>query len=106
MLKDITLGQFFPGDSIVHRLDPRTKLILTLVYMVALFTAKSYYSYGLMIAVLAACVLLSKISIKTILKSVKPLVIIILFTVILNMFFTSGTHELFEFWIFRVTLEA
>ncbi len=106
MLKDITLGQFFPGTSIVHRLDPRTKIILTLVYIVALFTAESYFSYGLMIAVLVSIILLSEIGLKTILKSLKPLRIIIILTFILNMFFTPGTHELAPFWIIRITLEG
>jgi energy-coupling factor transport system permease protein len=106
MLKDITLGQFFPGSSVVHRLDPRTKLVLTLVYIVALFTAKSYFSYGLMAAVLLTCVLLSEISLKTIIRSVKPLVFIIMFTFVLNMFFTSGKIILVRFWIITITLEG
>jgi energy-coupling factor transport system permease protein len=106
MLKDITLGQYFPGKSVVHRLDPRTKLVLTLVYIVALFMAASYYSYGLMVAVLISIIVVSGIRLKTILKSVKPLIIIIIFTFILNMFFTSGTHELVSFWIIRITLEG
>ena len=59
MLKDITLGQYFPGDSIVHRLDPRTKLILVVVYIVALFLARFVFSYGIMMAVLITCILLS-----------------------------------------------
>ena len=106
MLKDITLGQFFPGQSVVHKLDPRTKLVLTLVYIAALFTAKSYYSYGLMIAVLVSVIHLSQINLKTILKSVKPLIIIIAFTFVINIFFTTGTHELVSFWIIRITLEG
>ncbi len=106
MLKDITLGQFFPGESVVHRLDPRTKLVLTLVYIVALFVAVSYYSYGLMVAVLVSVIGVSEIRLKTILKSVKPLIIIIIFTFILNLFFTSGTHDLVSFWGIRITLEG
>ena len=105
MLKDITLGQFFPGHSVVHRLDPRTKLVLTFVYIVALFMAKSYFSYGLMAAVLLACVLLSEINLKTILRSIKPLIIIILFTFVLNMLFTRGT-PIFKVWIITVTVEG
>lgn len=105
MLKDITLGQFFPGDSIVHRLDPRTKLILTLVYIVALFAAKGYYSYGLMLFVLVTVILLSKIKIGTILKSLKPLVFILLLTFILNMLFTGGTPVL-RFWVITITYEG
>ncbi len=105
MIKDITLGQFFPGESIVHRLDPRTKLTLTLVYIVALFTAKGYFSYGLMFAVLVTSILLSKINMKTILKSIRPLIYIIIFTFVLNMLFTKGTPA-FSFWIITVTYEG
>ena len=66
MLKDITLGQYFPGDSIVHRLDPRTKLILVVVYIVALFLARFVFSYGIMMAVLITCILLSGVGFKAI----------------------------------------
>jgi energy-coupling factor transport system permease protein len=105
MLKDITLGQFFPGESIVHRLDPRTKLILTLVYIVALFSAKGYYSYALMLVVLVACVVLSRINFRTVLRSIKPLIIIIIFTFVLNMLFTTGT-TLYRIWIINITYEG
>ena len=105
MIKDITLGQYFPGDSIVHRLDPRTKLILTLVYIVALFTSGGYLSYAFMFAVLLTCILLSKINLKTILRSIKPLLFIIVFTFILNLLFTKGT-AIFSFWFITVTYEG
>ena len=68
MLKDITLGQYFPGDSIVHRLDPRTKIILVVVYIVALFMAKFVVSYGIVMAVLISCILLSRVGFKAIFK--------------------------------------
>jgi energy-coupling factor transport system permease protein len=106
MLKDITLGQYFPGQSVVHRLDPRTKLVLTLVYIVALFAAKWIYSYGLMLVVLVTCILLSEINIKTILRSVKPLVIVIVFTFILNMLFTRSGDKLVSFWIIAITTDG
>lgn len=106
MLKDITLGQYFPGQSVVHRLDPRTKLVLTLVYIVALFAAKWIYSYGLMLVVLVTCILLSEINIKTILRSVKPLVIVIVFTFILNMLFTRSGDKLVSFWIITITTDG
>ena len=61
MLKDITLGQFFPGDSYIHRLDPRTKLLMVVVYIVALFMAKGWLAYGLVIAFLAMCIKISGI---------------------------------------------
>lgn len=105
MLKDITLGQFFPGDTVVHRLDPRTKLLFVMFYIVALFTAKSWVSFGIIFAVLAVSVILSKVSLKTIFKGLKPLVIIIVFTAILNMFFTKG-EPLVEFWVITITREG
>ena len=105
MLKDITLGQFFPGDTVVHRLDPRTKLILVIVYIITLFSAKWFVTYGLVLVVLASIIALSKIQLKTILKSLKPLLFIIVLTAILNLFYTPG-ETLLEFWIFTITKEG
>ena len=105
MLKDITLGQFFPGDSVLHKLDPRTKLILTLVYVVTLFAAVGPVTYGLMFVTLVLSVLLSKINLKTILRSIRPLVFIIVFTFVLNIFFTRGT-PIFKVWFITVTREG
>lgn len=105
MLKDITLGQYFPGTTIVHRLDPRTKILLTIVYIVALFVAKSYVSYAVMAAILIACIALSKVNPKNLVRGLKPLLIIIIFTGFLNMFYTSG-KVLVEFWIFKITQEG
>ena len=68
MMKDITLGQYFPGETVVHKLDPRTKLILVLVFIVALFSAVSWVSYALMFAITAACIAVSKIRPKTLLR--------------------------------------
>ena len=91
MLKDITLGQFFPGDTIVHRLDARTKLILLVLYIVALFQARAWWSYGLVLAVTAVCMILSKIKLKNIFRGLKPMLIIIVITALLNLFYTAGT---------------
>ena len=98
MLKDITLGQYYPGDTLVHRLDPRTKLILTLIYIVALFTAILYAGYLLVFLFLASSILISRIRLKNILSGLKPLVIIVLITGILNLFYTKGEHLLMHFW--------
>ena len=103
MLKDITLGQYFPGKSIIHRLDPRTKLIMLVVYIVALFLAESWVSYGLMFLFLAAVILLSTIPLKSILRGMKPLVMILIFTGVLNLFFTQEGEVIFHFWILTVT---
>ena len=91
MLKDVTLGQYFPGDTVVHRLDPRTKLILLIVYIVALFQAKSWWSYGLVLAVSVLCMAISKIRPKNLFKGLKPMLFIIVFTSLLNIFYTQGT---------------
>lgn len=105
MLKDITLGQYFPGDTVIHRLDPRTKLLMVIVYIVALFLCKWFVSYGVALAFLVMVIILSKIRLKALFKGLKPLLIIILFTAILNIFYTDGT-VLVEFWIFRITREG
>lgn len=91
MLKDVTLGQFFPGDTIVHRLDPRTKLILVIAYIAALFQARGWVSYGVVCAVTAACMLLSNIGLKNIFKGLRPMLLIIILTAALNIFYTAGT---------------
>lgn len=105
MLKDITLGQFFPGTSIVHRLDPRCKLLMTVVYIAALFTAENYVSYAAMLVVTGVCIALSRIPLKVILRGLKPLWIIIALTAVLNMFFTPG-RELVSFWKITITYEG
>ena len=105
MLKDVTLGQFFPGQTPIHKLDPRTKLVLVIVYIVALFLCKWFVSYGVALAFLATVIILSKIRLKALFKGLKPLLIIILFTAVLNIFYTDGT-VLVEFWIFRITREG
>ena len=91
MLKEVTLGQFFPGDTIVHRLDARTKLILVIVYIVGLFQAVGWVSYGAVTLATAACMWLSHISAKNIFKGLKPMLFIIVLTALLNIFYTDGT---------------
>ncbi len=104
MLKDITLGQFFPGNSVIHRLDPRTKLIVLIVYIVALFLAQSWISYGLLFLFLAAAIKISTIPLKTIVRGLKPLVMILIFTGVLNLFFTKEGPTLVSFWGLSITL--
>ena len=105
MLKDITLGQYFPGDTVVHRLDPRTKLLLVIVYIVALFLCKWFVSYAVALAFLVTAVALSRIRLKALFKGLKPLIIIIIFTALLNLFYSEG-RVLVEFWIFKITYEG
>ena len=98
MLKDITLGQYFPGDTPIHRLDPRTKLILVVLYIVALFQAKAWPSYLLLIALTIICMAISRITPKNIFKGLKPMLFIIAVTALLNLFYTKGT-PVREGWI-------
>ena len=106
MLKDITLGQFFPGHSAIHRMDPRTKLILTMVYIVALFVAQNWISYSLMLVFLLVCIKISSIPPKSIVRGMKPLVFILIFTAILNIFYTDGGVELVRLGSLAITTEG
>ena len=103
MLKDITLGQYFPGTTLIHRLDPRTKLIFVLMYIIALFVAKTYITYGIMLLILAVSIAVSRIPVKTMFKGLKPLTIIIIFTAILNLLYTKDGNTLVSFWIITIT---
>jgi energy-coupling factor transport system permease protein len=106
MLKDITLGQYFPGKSFIHRLDPRTKLIVLVVYIVALFLCVNWVSYGLMFALLACFIAVSSIPVKSFIRGMKPLVFILVFTAVLNLFFTAGENVLVAFWGITITMEG
>ncbi len=90
-LKDVTLGQYFPGDSLIHRLDPRSKLVFTVLYIVVIFLCKHLVSYGLVLAVLLVLIGISRVQPKVFLKGMKPVVFIVVFTAILNLFYTDGT---------------
>ena len=103
MLKDITLGQYFPGDTVAHRLDPRTKILLVVLYIVALFCANSLLAYGILALVLAVCVRVSHVGLKSLVRGLKPVVFIIVFTGVLNLFFTPGDHTLVEWGVLRIT---
>ena len=106
MLKDITLGQFFPGKSPIHRMDPRTKLILTVIYIVALFLAENWLSYLVMMVFLVSCVKISSIPPKSIVRGMKPLVFILMFTAILNLFYTDGGIVLVRLGSLAITTEG
>ena len=94
MLKDITLGQYFPGNSPIHRMDPRTKIVMLILYIVALFTAANWISYAIVFVFLVFAIAISKIPLKSIFNGMKPLVMILIFTGILNIFFTTGENVL------------
>ena len=102
MLKDVTLGQYFPGDTVIHRLDPRTKLLWLVGYIVALFMAKNVLGYALMLLILIGESAAAHIGPKTLLSGMKPLIFIVVFTGIINLFYGTG-EPLVQFWFFRIT---
>ena len=104
-LKDITLGQYFPGHTIPHRMDPRTKILLTTLYIVALFLCKQVVSYALVIAVLAWAVAVSHVGLKSIVRGMRPVLIIVILTAVLNLFYTPG-RELWRWGFLRITAEG
>ena len=107
MLRDITIGQHFPGNSLVHRFDPRLKILLTILYIVLLFAAANPLGLALSIAWLAVLYKMAKIPVRMIVKSLKPIVPIILFTCVLNLLFVTGQGEpLVQVWVLRIYAEG
>jgi len=106
MIKDITLGQFFPGNSLFHKLDPRVKIIAALLYIVMVFLCKSIWSFVFVCILTMAVICLSEIPLKMILKSLKPLIFIIVFTAVINIFWTKGETLLFQWKFITVYLEG
>ena len=107
MLRDITIGQHFPGNSLVHRFDPRLKLVLTIAYIVLLFAASNPLGLTLSILFLAVMYKVAKIPVKMIGKSLKPILPIVLFTAVLNLFFVSGEGDpLVHFWFLSIYAEG
>lgn len=106
MIKDITIGQYFPGSSVIHRLDSRAKLLLDLLYLVILFTAQSYTGLLAGMLFMVICYILSGIKLIMILRSVKPIVPLMLFTAVLNMLFIKGEAPLLSWWIIEIYPEG
>lgn len=105
MIRDITLGQYYPGESFIHRLDPRVKIVSTFAYIISLFLVKDFTGFAIETAFLVLVVYVSGVRPRFFLKGLKPVFIIILFTVTVNMFMTKG-HVLFELWFLTVTREG
>lgn len=103
MLKDVTLGQYFPGNTFIHRLDPRTKLLFALIYIIALFIAKTYVAYAVLLLVLAVSIAVSKIPVSAMFRGLKPLTIIIVFTAVINILYNHDGRALLSFWVFTIT---
>ncbi len=105
MIRDITLGQYYPGNSYIHRLDPRVKIMATLLYIVALFVVDDFIGFAIAFAGLAAAIAISKVPLRFILRGLKPVFLIIAFTFLINMFMIKG-EILVSFWIFTITREG
>ena len=108
MISDITLGQFFPGTSIIHKLDPRTKIILAVLYIVAVFSANTALAFGYLVLLTALLIVLSRIAFSVMFKGIKPIIFIVLFTALINIFLTKGEAEnkIFDFWMIEVYKEG
>ncbi len=107
MISDITLGQFFPGESILHRLDPRTKILLSTVFIVAVFVASTPFAFLLVTLFTAFLMAISGIRASVILKGIKPILLILLFTSIINILMTRGEGDpLVAFWIIKIYKEG
>ena len=105
MIRDITLGQYYPGNSLVHRLDPRIKIVATVLYIVALFIVRDFTGFAIAFAGLAVVTAVSRVPVKFILRGLKPVFLIILFTFILNMFMIKG-EVLVSLWILEISKEG
>ncbi len=106
MIKNITLGQFFPGNSIVHRLDARIKLVLAVAVIVLIFLVKTLIGYAVVLGFFVITMILSRISVKYVLRGLKPLWFILIFTFVLNTFFYTGGTQLFSWWVIRISEEG
>ena len=105
-MMDITIGQMYPANSLVHRLDARFKIVFTIMFVVALFVAGTPLAIGLNILFVLGSYILAKIPLKMFLKTLKPVLPIVIFMTVFNLLFYGGDTELFRFWIFRITKEG
>jgi len=106
MINNISLGQYFPGNSIIHRMDPRIKLVLVVAVIVLIFLMNTLIGHLVVFGFLVATIIVSRVNVKFVLRGLKPLWFIIIFTFVLNTFFYTGGSELFSWWIFRVSQEG
>ncbi len=105
MLKDITLGQYFPGNSFIHRLDPRTKILIIIAYVVMVFLVQNFIGYAALALFFAVCTAISKLSPKYLIRGLKPILVFIVFTGIFNLFLTSG-EVIWSMGFLKITREG
>lgn len=105
MIRDITIGQYYPANSVLHRMDPRTKIVCTLLYLISLFLFKSFWGYLAATVFLVMVIKISKVPFKFMIKGMKAIVMLLLVTCLFNLFLTPG-EKLVSFWIFTITKEG
>ena len=105
-MKSITFGQYYPADSVLHRMDPRMKVVLAMLYIVATFLCKNVLSFGLLLMSSLALILMSKIPLKIVVKSIRPILFVMLFTALINVFFTGGETPLVQWRFINIYLEG
>ncbi|WP_459130060.1 energy-coupling factor transporter transmembrane component T family protein [Guggenheimella bovis] len=106
MMKDITLGQYYPADSIIHKLDPRVKLMGTMIFIIAIFLCHTVLQYAVVTALTLLLIFISKVPFKFVLKGLKPILFLLVFATIMNLFFTKTGKVLFSFWVITITDEG
>ena len=105
-MSDMTLGQYFPAESVIHRLDARIKIVLAIAFMVLAFLVNTLQGYGMVLGLLVVTILLSRVPIRFVLKGLKPILFILIFTFVLNLFLTPGQTVWVHWWIFTITKES
>ena len=103
MIRDITIGQYYPAKSILHRLDPRVKIVCTLLYLISLFLFRNLAGYLVATVFLVGIIRMSKVPFSYIVKGLKPIVLLLLITVLFNLFLTRSGEVLWQWWIFTIT---
>lgn len=103
MFRDVAFGQYYPGGSFLHKMDARVKMVLSLVYLICIFFIQSFFGFGVIFMLLALIVAVSKVPVRSVLKSIKPILILLVFTTLLNLFFNLEGETLVQWWIFRIT---
>ncbi len=105
-MSDMTLGQYFPAESVIHRLDARIKIVLAIAFMVLAFLVNTIQGYGMILGMLLGTILLSRVPFRFVLKGLKPILFILIFTFVLNIFLTPGQTVWVHWWIFTITKES
>ena len=99
---DVSLGQYYEGKSLIHKLDPRTKLLFVIMFMITSFVAKSIYSFAFLFLITVVSIMISRVPLRIIIKGLRVLIVVVLFTAILNIFWTAEGNLLWEWWIFKI----